>query len=313
MVSKNRIGRHSWPKIAPLDSWQDTYTTVHMWTQIVGKLRLELAPWINHSWGSTLYVTSTGLTTSPIPYEGFTFTVDFDFVAHKLIITTSAGRELVFSLEPMSVADFYEKIFEALGVLGIDVDILARPVEVPEAIPFQKNEENASYDDQAIRKFWLALVQADRVFSQFRARYLGKCSPVHFFWGAFDLAVTRFSGREAPTHPGGVPNCADWVMEEAYSHELASAGFWPGTGLGEAAFYAYAYPEPDGYRKADIQPAAAYFHDDLGEYVLAYSAVRNSPDPDAALLNFLQSTYEAAADNGGWDREKLDFAGDYPK
>ena len=313
MVSKNRIGRHSWPKIAPLDSWQDTYTTVHMWTQIVGKLRLELAPWINHSWGSTLYVTSTGLTTSPIPYEGFTFTVDFDFVAHKLIITTSAGRELVFSLEPMSVADFYEKIFEALGVLGIDVDILARPVEVPEAIPFQKNEENASYDDQAIRKFWLALVQADRVFSQFRARYLGKCSPVHFFWGAFDLAVTRFSGREAPTHPGGVPNCADWVMEEAYSHELASAGFWPGTGLGEAAFYAYAYPEPDGYRKADIQPAAAYFHDDLGEYVLPYSAVRKSPNPDAALLNFLQSTYEAAADNGGWDREKLDFAGDYPK
>lgn len=213
MVSNNPIGRHSWPKLAPLDRWQDTCTTVHMWTQIVGKLRLELAPWINHSWGSTLYVTSTGLTTSPIPYEGFTFTVDFDFIAHKLIITTSAGRELVFSLEPMSVAEFYEKIFEALGVLGIDVDILARPVEVPEAIPFQENEENASYDDQAIRKFWLALVQADRVFSQFRARYLGKCSPVHFFWGAFDLAVTRFSGREAPTHPGGVPNCADWVME----------------------------------------------------------------------------------------------------
>lgn len=302
-----------WPKLPALGEWQDTCTTVHMWTQIVGKVRLECAPWINHSWGLALYVTAHGLTTSPIPYEGRAFTIDFDFVDHKLIITTSNGRELSFALEPMSVAVFYDKVFEALGVLGIHPEILARPVEVPEAIPFEEDTQHNSYDPQAVRRFWQALVQADRVFSTFRARFLGKCSPVHFFWGAFDLAVTRFSGRKAPRHPGGVPNCADWVMEEAYSHELASAGFWPGVGLGEAAFYAYAYPEPEGYRKAHIEPADAYFHDDVGEYVLPYEAVRTAADPDAALLRFLQRTYEAAATHANWDREELEFRETFPK
>jgi len=302
-----------WPEVPALDEWQDTCTTVHMWTQIVGKVRLELGPWINHSWGSALYVTSHGLTTSPIPYKGRTFTIDFDFLDHKLIIITSNGRELSFGLKPMSVADFHDKMFEALDVLGIQVNILARPVEVPEAIPFEENTQNNSYDARAIRRFWQALVHAERVFSDFRADFLGKCSPVHFFWGAFDLAVTRFSGREAPTHPGGVPNCADWVMEEAYSHELASAGFWPGTGLGEAAFYAYAYPEPDGYQDADIHPAEAYYYEDLGEYILPYEAVRTAPNPDAALLSFLQSTYEAAAENADWDREALELLETYPK
>ncbi|WP_026301091.1 MULTISPECIES: DUF5996 family protein [unclassified Thioalkalivibrio] len=307
MPAHSQNGPTHWPELPPLDHWEDTCTTVHMWTQIVGKIRLELGPWVNHSWGSTLYVTSTGLTTSPIPYQGQTFTIDFNFVTHQLVITTSHGRKVVFSLEPMSVADFHDKIFGALAFLGIRVAILARPVEVPEATPFARNTQNRSYDHHAIHAFWQALVQANTVFSQFRAGFRGKCSPVHFFWGAFDLAVTRFSGREAPKHPGGVPNCADWVMEEAYSHELASAGFWPGTGLGEAAFYAYAYPEPDGYREAAIQPAAARFHEGLGEYILPFDAVRASTDPDAALLSFLQSTYQAAADNGGWDHEALEF------
>jgi len=313
MAHQTRDVATPWPKLRALQDWQDTCTTVHMWTQVVGKVRLMLAPWINHSWGSALYVTAHGLTTSPIPYEDRTFTIDFDFLDHKLIIITSKGRELSFGLEPISVADFYSKVFEALEVLDIHVEILARPVEVPEAIPFEENTQDNSYDPVAMRQFWRALVQADRVFSVFRARFMGKCSPVHFFWGAFDLAVTRFSGREAPTHPGGVPHCADWVMEEAYSHELASAGFWPGTGLGEAAFYAYAYPEPEDYREAPIEPAEAYFHEEMGEYVLPYEAVRTAADPDATLLRFLQHTYEAAATHANWDREALERRETFPK
>ena len=301
-----------WPDLPPLAAWADTCTTVHMWTQIVGKLRLELAPWINHSWGSALYVTSSGLTTSPIPYDHRTFTVDIDFIDHTLVITTSDGERRSFALEPMSVATFYETIFEALNELNIEVDILARPVEVVEAVPFADDDQNASYDAEAIHQFWRALVQSARVFADFRARFLGKCSPVHFFWGAFDLAVTRFSGREAPTHPGGVPNCADWVMEEAYSHELSSAGFWPGTGLGEAAFYSYAYPEPDGFRTRNVEPSAAYFDDDLGEFVLPYAAVQAADDPDGALLTFLQDTYAAAADLGDWNRDALEQTRSFP-
>ncbi len=213
----------------------------------------------------------------------------------------------------MGVAVFYNTIFEVLDVLDIHVAILTRPVEVPKAIPFQEERQHNSYDPRAVRRFWLALVQAARVFTAFRARFLGKCSPVHFFWGAFDLAVTRFSGRKAPTHPGGVPHCADWVMEEAYSHELASVGFWPGTGLGEAAFYAYAYPEPEGYRDAPIESAEAYFHEALGEYVLPYEAVRTAADPDATLLRFLQRAYEAAAANADWDWEVLERSETFPK
>jgi hypothetical protein len=277
-----------------------------MWTQIAGKVRLKLAPWVNHSWGCALYVTTRGLSTSPIPHGAETFAIDFDFVEHRLRITTSRGSERSFALEPMSVADFYRATMHALAELGVDVVILARPVEVEEAIPFAEDDRHASYDADAVRRFWLSLVQAGRVFTEFRSRFIGKASPVHFFWGAFDLAVTRFSGRPAPPHPGGAPNCADWVMREAYSHEVSSAGFWPGAGLGEPAFYSYAYPEPAGYRSYAIEPESAYYHQGLREFVLPYERVRTADEPDETLLTFLQTTYEAAANLAQWDRRALE-------
>ncbi len=256
-----------WPALPPLADWQDTCATLHMWTQVVGKIRLALAPPINHFWGVTLSVTTRGLTTSPIPCTTGTFAVDFEFVSHALRVSTAQGDERAFALEAMSVASFYQKTMEALDELGIHVRIFTRPVEVVEAVPFEKDTRHASYDADAVQRFWRALVTANGVLTDFRARFIGKDSPVHFFWGAFDLAVTRFSGRTAPRHPGGVPNCADWAMVEAYSHEVSSAGFWPGSGLGEAAFYAYAYPNPDGFAQAPVQPAAAYFHEKLGEFI----------------------------------------------
>jgi hypothetical protein len=296
----------AWPVLPPLAHWEKTCATVHLWSQIVGKVRLQLAPRINHWWGATLYTTTRGLTTSPIPYGARTFVIEFDFVAHALRIATSDGDERVFALKPMSVAAFYRALMAALTELGVPVRIFTRPVELVEAIPFEHDDEHATYDAAAIQSFWRALVQADRVFTQFRARFIGKVSPVHFFWGAFDLAVTRFSGRPAPKHPGGIPNCADWVMQEAYSHEVSSAGFWAGPGLGEPAFYSYAYPAPPGFAEAAVQPASAYFHSGLGEFVLPYEAARTSQDPDAAVLSFLQSTYEAAARLANWDRAALE-------
>jgi Family of unknown function (DUF5996) len=296
----------AWPTLPPLQDWQDTCTTLHMWTQIVGKIRLARAPRINHWWGTTLYLTTRGLTTSPIPDGRRSYAIDFDFVDHALRVTTSDGTARSFSLQPMSVADFFRKTMGALHELGVEVEIFARPVEVVEAIPFEDDQQHASYDADAAQRFWRALVQVERVLTQFRARFIGKVSPVHFFWGAFDLAVTRFSGRTAPKHPGGVPNCADWVMEEAYSHEVSSAGFWPGTGVGEAAFYAYAYPAPAGFSNYPVQPAAAYFHQALGEFILPYEAVRTADDPDQTLLSFLQTTYEAAAVLAAWDRRALE-------
>lgn len=296
-----------WPELPALAKWQATADTVHMWLQIMGKIRLELGPWINHSWGNALYVTPRGLTTSPIPHRGRNFTIDFDFVNHALAVRTSDGDERSFALRPMTVAAFYRRLMGALGELGIHVDIFTRPVEVEVATPFESNTTDASYDADAMHRFWQALVQADRVFTAFRARYLGKASPVHLFWGSFDLAATRFSGRTAPIHPGGVPNCPDWVMQEAYSHELSSAGFWAGAGLGEAAFYAYAYPAPDGFAGYPVEPAAAHYHEGLGEFILAYEAVRTADVPDDALLAFLQSTYESAAETGRWDRASLDY------
>jgi uncharacterized protein DUF5996 len=290
----------------PLSAWQDTLDTVHMWTQIVGKIRLGLAPWLNHSWGSTLYVTARGLTTSPIPAGAQTFTIDFDFCDHELRVATSRGLHREFALAALSVADFYRKTMEALDRLGIHVEILARPVEVLEAIRFDEDTRHASYDAAAVRRYWTALTHVNRVFNEFRARFIGKASPVHFFWGAFDLAVTRFSGRPAPLHPGGAPNCADWVMQEAYSHELSSAGFWPGPGLGEAAFYSYAYPEPDGYRDFAVRPVGARYDASLREFILPYDVVRTAERPDEALLEFLQSTYDAAASLGRWDRAALE-------
>ncbi|HNP34327.1 MAG TPA: DUF5996 family protein [Woeseiaceae bacterium] len=300
-----------WPELPALADWQDTADTVHMWAQIVGKIRLELGPWINHSWGNALYVTPRGLTTSPIPYQGRSFAMDFDFVNHALAVRSSDGAERSFGLHPMTVAAFYRQLMNTLGELGIQVDIFTRPVEVEVATPFEKNTSDASYDADAMHRFWQALVQADRVFNMFRARYLGKTSPVHLFWGAFDLAVTRFSGRTAPNHPGGVPNVADWVMQEAYSHEVSSAGFWAGAGLGEAAFYAYAYPTPDGFAGYPVQPAAACYHEGLGEFILPYDAVRSAGAPDDALLAFLQSTYDAAVETADWNRAVLDYPADH--
>lgn len=296
----------AWLPLAPLGEWQDTCDTVHMWTQIAGKLRLAQSPWINHSWGATLYLTAHGLTTSPIPYGTRTFAVEFDFVTHALRITADDGADRSFALRLMSVAEFYRRLTDALRDMGIRIAIYARPVEVVEAIPFAEDERHASYDAAAINRYWRVLLQVGRVLNEFRARFVGKVSPVHFFWGAFDLAVTRFSGRTAPMHPGGAPNCADWVMVEAYSHEVSSAGFWPGTGLGEAAFYAYAYPEPPGFRSWRVEPEAAYFMAGLGEFILPYEAVRTAPDPDRALLAFLQGSYEAAAELAHWDRAALE-------
>ncbi len=297
-----------WPELPPLAAWQDTCATLHLWTQVVGKVRLALGPRINHWWGVALYVTPRGLTTSAMPYAAGTVEIEFDFARHTLRVETSEGGTQAFALEAMPVADFYRKTMAALRALGVEADVWPVPVEMEDVIPFEDDTEHASYDPEAVHAFWRALVQADRVFTDFRARFVGKSSPSHFFWGAFDLAVTRFSGRTAPPHPGGYPNVADWVMEEAYSHEVASAGFWPGTGLGEAAFYAYAYPQPDGFAEREVEPEAAYFHDDLGEFVLPYEAVRTAADPDATLLAFLQSTYEAAADLAAWDRPALERA-----
>ncbi len=295
-----------WPVLPRLADWQDTFDTIHMWSQIVGKIRLTLSPHLNHSWGSTLYVTTRGLTTSPVPYRAGTFAIDFDFVAHALRITVSDGHTVSFPLTAMTVADFYRQTMRTLAALDIHVKIFPRPVEVVEAIPFEQDMVHRSYDADAIHRFWQALVVVNSVFTEFRAGFLGKASPVHFFWGSFDLAGTRFSGRTAPKHPGGAPNCPDRVMVEAYSHELWSAGFWPGAGLGEAAFYAYAYPTPAGFSEHPVRPEAAYFHSGMGEFILPYEAVRTAPDPAQTLLSFLQTTYEGAATLANWDRNALE-------
>jgi uncharacterized protein DUF5996 len=306
MTHEDAARHQAWPALPTVAEWQDTYTTLHMWLQIVGKIRLELSPWINHSWGSALYLTPRGITSSPIRQRDGSFVIDFDFIDHALRISTSRGMVRSFGLVPMSVAQFYERTLGALVELGQRVKIYARPVEVVEAIPFAEDQQHRSYDAAVVERVWRAFSHAERVLTEFRAQYVGKVSPVHVFWGAFDLAVTRFSGRVAPKHPGGAPNCPNWVMEEAYSRELSSAGFWPGMGLGEAAFYAYAYPAPAGFAQAAIQPKEAYFHAGLGEFILPYAAVRAAADPDALLWSFLTSTYEAAANLGGWDRAALE-------
>lgn len=297
-----------WPAL-PFRDWKDTYATLHMWSQIVGKIRLVRTPWVNHSWHTTLYLTARGLTTSPIPYETQTFQIDFDFIGHKLLIQSSDGRSRTMPLAPRSVADFYLELFAKLAELNLDVKIHTTPNEVVNAIPFEQDHEHAAYEPDHANRFWRALVQADRVFKQFRARFIGKCSPVHFFWGSFDLAVTRFSGRQAPQHPGGVPHLPDWVVREAYSHEVSSCGFWPGSEqVPQAVFYAYAYPEPDGFRAASVAPGGAAYDTQLREFILPYDDVRQAAAPDAALLEFLQSSYEAAADLGAWDRAALERA-----
>jgi hypothetical protein len=289
-----------------LAAWKDTYATLHLWTQIVGKVRLALTPWLNHSWHATLYLTSRGLTTSPIPYRGRTFELELDFLRHVLRASTDDGSTREIALSPRCVAEFHGDVMAALSELGIHVRIHGRPNELPDPIRFAEARVHCSYDPVYAQRFWRILVQADRVLSAFRTAFIGKCSPVHFFWGSFDLAVTRFSGRRAPPHPGGIPFLPDAVTREAYSHEVSSAGFWPGAGLDYPAFYSYAYPEPDGFSSAPVRPAEAFYHEGLGEFILPYDAVRTADDPDRALASFLTSTYEAAATTGGWDRAALE-------
>jgi hypothetical protein len=276
-----------------------------MWTQIVGKIRMSLMPLINHWWGVTLYVSARGLTTSAIPYGSRVFDIEFDFVDHQLRIRSSDGGARAVALEPKTVADFYAQTIRALAELGIEVKIQARPNEVDPAIPFAEDRQHATYDPHAAQLFWRQLMQADRVLGVFRSYFVGKVSPVHFFWGGLDLACTRFSGRSAPAHPGGAPNCGDWVMVEGYSRELSSCGFWPGAGE-EGAFYAYAYPEPDGFADYPISPSDAFYSAENGQFLLPYEAVRTAADPDQTLIAFLHSTYEAAAVRGGWDRAALE-------
>ncbi|MCA4724481.1 DUF5996 family protein [Mycolicibacterium fortuitum] len=293
-----------WPALRVAD-WEPTRDTLHMWTQIVGKIRLAHSPLVNHWWQVTFYVSPRGLTTSSIPYRNRLFDMEFDFVDHVLAIRTSDGGSGSVALASKSVAEFYDETFTALRQLGIDTRISATPNEVDPAIPFAQDHQHASYDAEAANLFWRQLIQAHRVINDFRSHYIGKVSPVHFFWGSFDMACTRFSGRPAPEHPGGAPNCADWVMVEGYSHELSSCGFWPGGGE-EGAFYAYAYPEPEGFADYPVGPDAAFYSKDFRQFLLPYEAVRTSPEPDRDLMNFLQSTYAAAADLAGWDRAALE-------
>jgi len=296
----------AWPEL-PLAAWQDTFATLHLWTQIIGKIRLIKSPWLNHSWHTTLYVTSRGLTTSPIPNGTRTFDLELDFTAHKLVIRSSDGGLEEVRLHPQTVAVFYKQVMEALRHLDIEVRIARKPSELVDPIPFAEDEVHRSYDAEYVHRFFLALVQADRVFKIFRTRFTGKASPVHFFWGAGDLAVTRFSGRRAPEHPGGIPNLPDSVTREAYSHEVSSCGFWPGGGaIDYPAFYSYAYPAPAGFAEARVGPGGAFYSKDYGEFILPYERVARAASPDDTLLEFLQSTYEAAATLGAWDRGALE-------
>lgn len=290
-----------WPAL-PLDSWQDTRATLHMYTQIVGKVRLALTPLVNHWWNVPLYVSASGLTTSRIPYGEMSFEIWFDFLRHQLCLETSNGTLKSLPLVPRSVADFYQEVMEMLRSAGIEVKIWHMPVEIPDPIPFDQDRIHAAYDPQASETFWRILLSVDSVFNQFRAEFIGKSSPVHFFWGSFDLAVSRFSGHRAPERPG-----ADAMTREAYSHEVSSAGFWPGNaGVSDAAFYSYTVPEPQGFKQASVRPDAAGYNTQLGEFILPYEEVRKAQSPSAALLEFCRSTYEAGATLGNWDRTALE-------
>jgi hypothetical protein len=302
-----------WPRL-PLDAWKETYATVQLWTQIVGKTRLELSPPENHWWHVALYISVRGITTSPIPHADRTFEVDLDLIDHRLVVRTSDGRIQAFPLRPMTVADFYRRYLELLHALDIECTIWPVPCEIADVTPFTRDRIHKAYDADAVHRCWRTFVQVDRVTKRYRGQFLGKSSPVHLWWGAFDLACTRFSGRPAPVHPGGVPNLPDRVVREAYSHECMSVGWWPGGGTAanveppvlEPAFYAYAYPEPQGFATAAVRPAAAYYHPTLFEWVLPYEAVRAASDPDRILSEFYQDAYEAAANLGGWDRAALE-------
>src|ERR1700744_6257070 len=292
---------NAWPSLR-VDDWAPTRDTLHMWTQIVGKVRLAHSPMVNPWWQVPFYVTPRGLTTLAIPYATEAFSIEFDFIDHRLLIKSSTGAIRTVALEPKSVAEFFSQTMQALDELGLRTHIQSHPNEVEPAVPFAEDSEHASYDRGAANLFWCRLLQANRVLGQFRSGFIGKASPVHFFWGAMDLACTRFSGRSAPRHPGGAPNVGDWVMIEGYSRELSSCGFWPGGGE-EGAFYAYAYPEPEGFADGSVEPAGAYYSREAGQFLLPYETVRTAHDPRRTLLDFLETTYEAAATRGHWDRD----------
>jgi Family of unknown function (DUF5996) len=295
-----------WPEL-PLSEWKDTYKTLHMWMQIVGKIRLKLTPLMNHWWNVTLYVTSRGLTTSTMSYNDRHFQIDFDFISHLLVIETTAGSSKTIALRPFSVAEFYQETMASLKSLDMPINIWTTPCEVPDPIPFEQDHKHAAYDPEYANRFWRILVEANKVLTRFRSNFIGKVSPVHFFWGGFDLVVTRFSGRTAPIHPGA-PNLAQFVAVEAYSHEVSSCGFWPGGDgpINEPVFYTYAYPEPSGFKDYHIKPSEALYNTDMHEFILPYEVVRTAKSPDDILISFLQTTYEAAANCGNWDRLALE-------
>lgn len=296
----------SWPELS-YEKGKETYATLHMWTQIIGKIKLAVMPWINHSWHITLHLTPTGLTTRDMPYKNKNFQIDFDFFKHQLRIVTSAGEIKEFDLEGNSVADFYEKTFSTLKEMDIDIEINTMPVEMENPVRFEEDTQNNTYEKEQAEALFQALLKMQNVMTHMRCNFTGKCSPVHFFWGSFDLAVSRFSGRTAPTHPGGIPYLADWVAEEAYSHEVSSFGFWPGSeALPDASFYAYLYPAPEGYSDVKVQPDGAYFHKNLGEFILPYSVVQQANNPVEMLTEFMNSTYEAGAKLADWDRKSLE-------
>jgi hypothetical protein len=303
----------AWPEL-PYAAWSDTCSTLHLWTQVIGKIRLAQTPWLNHSWHVPLYLSARGLTTSPISYGTRAFEMQFDFIAHELAIKVSDGQGRRLPLRPRTVAEFYTETLRLLSELGIEIAINQLPSEIADAVPFSRDQQHHAYDAEYAQRFWHVLLQTDRVFKQFRTGFIGKASPTHFFWGSFDLAVTRFSGRPAPAFTAKVPGVSTAVMREAYSHEVSSAGFWPGgNGIDYPSYYSYAYPTPEMFRAAPVQPAAASFNDAMGEFLLPYEAVRTAADPDATLLAFLQSTYEAAAKTAGWDRAALECTSGLPR
>lgn len=300
MSQSEEKSSEAWPSL-PLEEWKDTYATLHMWTQVVGKIRLAQTPLVNHWWNVPLYVTARGLTTSAMPHGSRNFQIDFDFISHQLVIACSDGGATTLPLVPRSVAEFYAEVMSALDRLGLTVKIWTTPVEIPDPIPFEQDDKHASYDAEYANRFWRVLVQAEKVFTEFRSRFIGKVSPVHFFWGSFDMAVTRFSGRRAPEREG-----ADLITREAYSHEVISHGFWPGAGLGAPAFYSYTAPEPEGLKRERIFPVKAFYSDELKEFLLLYDDLRNSKEAAETLMQFLQSTYEAGARLAKWDRASLE-------
>ncbi|QNL48043.1 hypothetical protein H8S90_14640 [Olivibacter sp. SDN3] len=302
-----------WPELK-FEELKASVETLQLWTQIVGKIRLRNMPWLNHSWHVSLYISSRGLTTSSIPYKNGIFQIDFDFIDHQLIISSSTGEINKVELHARTVASFYDELFEKLKSMDILVKIYKKPNEVNPAIPFDEDEIHKSYDKKQVHNLWTAFVRIDTVFNRFRSRFAGKCSPVHLFWGAFDLAVTRFSGREAPKHQGGVPNIPPEIMQEAYSHEVSSAGFWPGNdAFPHPAFYAYCYPTPEEYGQQSVKPKEAFYSKEMGEFLLPYESVRQSSAPEETLMQFLQSTYDATVDTANWDKEALAFKGPHDK